>query len=342
MRKFNHLTKTQRLQLESYLKINLTKKEISKLLGVHISTIYREIKRGTYKHLTTNLTTENRYSSDMAEMKYRANLKEKGQELKIGKDINYAKYIESRIIKNKLSPLAVLGEIKHKQLKFNISICVNTLYKYIYNGVFEHLTMANLTMKSRKKRYKKLVQKRAPKGTSIEKRPQEINNRNTFGHWEMDCVCGSTKTTLLVLTERLTRKEIIRKMPNQKAASVIKEINKLEKEIGCKRFKQLFKSITTDNGSEFADYFNLEKSIYTKANRTKLYYCHAYCSSEKGTCERINREIRRLIPKGIDINIFSKQQIQKVENWINNYPRQIFNFSSSNEMYEEQIKKQAI
>lgn len=342
MRKFNHLTKTQRLQLESYLKINLTKKEISKLLGVHISTIYREIKRGTYKHLTTNLTTENRYSSDMAEMKYRANLKEKGQELKIGKDINYAKYIESRIIKNKLSPLAVLGEIKHKQLKFNISICVNTLYKYIYNGVFEHLTMANLTMKSRKKRYKKLVQKRAPKGTSIEKRPQEINNRNTFGHWEMDCVCGSTKTTLLVLTERLTRKEIIRKMPNQKAASVIKEINKLEKEIGCKRFKQLFKSITTDNGSEFADYFNLEKSIYTKANRTKLYYCHTYCSSEKGTCERINREIRRLIPKGIDINIFSEQQIQKVENWINNYPRQIFNFSSSNEMYEEQIKKQAI
>lgn len=342
MRKFNHLTKTQRLQLESYLKINLTKKEISKLLGVHISTIYREIKRGTYKHLTTNLTTENRYSSDMAEMKYRANLKEKGQELKIGKDINYAKYIESRIIKNKLSPLAVLGEIKHKQLKFNTSICVNTLYKYIYNGVFEHLTMANLTMKSRKKRNKKLVQKRAPKGTSIEKRPQEINDRNTFGHWEMDCVCGSTKTTLLVLTERLTRKEIIRKMPNQKAASVIKEINKLEKEIGCKRFKQLFKSITTDNGSEFADYINLEKSIYTKANRTKLYYCHAYCSSEKGTCERINREIRRLIPKGIDINIFSEQQIQKVENWINNYPRQIFNFSSSNEMYEEQIKKQAI
>ena len=342
MRKFNHLTKTQRLQLESYLKINLTKKEISKLLGVHISTIYREIKRGTYKHLTTNLTTENRYSSDMAEMKYRANLKEKGQELKISQDINYAKYIESRIIKNKLSPLAVLGEIKHKQLKFNTSICVNTLYKYIYNGVFEHLTMANLTMKSRKKRYKKLVQKRAPKGTSIEKRPQEINDRNTFGHWEMDCVCGSTKTTLLVLTERLTRKEIIRKMPNQKAASVIKEINKLEKEIGCKRFKQLFKSITTDNGSEFADYINLEKSIYTKANRTKLYYCHAYCSSEKGTCERINREIRRLIPKGIDINIFSEQQIQKVENWINNYPRQIFNFTSSNEMYEEQIKKQAI
>lgn len=342
MRKFNHLTKTQRLQLESYLKINLTKREISKLLGVHISTIYREIKRGAYKHLATNLTTEIRYSSDMAEMKYRANLKEKGQELKIGKDINYAKYIESRIIKNKLSPLAVLGEIKHKQLKFNTSICVNTLYKYIYNGVFEHLTMANLTMKSRKKRYKKLVQKRAPKGTSIEKRPQEINDRNTFGHWEMDCVCGSTKTTLLVLTERLTRKEIIRKMPNQKVASVIKEINKLEKEIGCKRFKRLFKSITTDNGSEFADYINLEKSIYTKANRTKLYYCHAYCSSEKGTCERINREIRRLIPKGIDINIFSEQQIQKVENWINNYPRQIFNFSSSNEMYEEQIKKQAI
>lgn len=69
MRNFNHLTKTQRLQLEAYLKIKMSKKEIANLLGVHISTIYREIKRGEYQHLKSDLTIEIRYSSDMAESK---------------------------------------------------------------------------------------------------------------------------------------------------------------------------------------------------------------------------------------------------------------------------------
>lgn len=335
MRNFNHLTKTQRLQLEAYLKIKMPKKEIANLLGVHISTIYREIKRGEYQHLKSDLTTEIRYSSDMAESKYRNYLKAKGQDLKIDKDFKLASYIEKRIIEDKLSPLAVLGEIKAKHLKFKTSICVNTLYSYIYKGIFERLEMKHLTFKERKKRYKHLEQKRAPRGTSIEKRPDEINKRNTFGHWEMDCVCGSTKTTLLVLTERLTRKEIIRIMPNQDTKSVLAELNKLEKQFGCKRFKEIFKSITTDNGTEFADYEGITTSIYTKTPRTKVYYCHAYCSWEKGTCERINREIRRLIPKGSNLSNYSFDDIQFVENWVNNYPRQVLNFFNSNDLFKQ-------
>ena len=335
---FNHLTKTKRLQLESYLKINLSKKEIAKLLGVHISTIYREIKRGIYEHTLTDLTTEIRYSADKAEEQYREYLKEKGQPLKIGKDFELVNYIEHKIIDDKLSPAAVLGEIKHKKLIFKTSISKNTLYKYINTGLFERLTMKHLTMKQRKKKYKKVTQKRPPKGTSIENRPQEINDRNTFGHWEMDCVCGSTLPTLLVLTERLTRKEIIRIMPNQKKESVIKEIDKLERKFGSKNFREIFKSITTDNGSEFNDYAALEKSSLTKQARTKLYYCHAYCSSEKGTCERINREIRRLIPKGTDLSKFTPKEIQYVENWVNNYPREIFDYASSNEIYALYVK----
>ena len=87
-----------------------------------------------------------------------------------------------------------------------------------------------------------------------------------------------------------------------------------------------------------SDYVALEKSSLTKQTRTKLYYCHAYCSSEKGTCERINREIRRLIPKGTDLSKFTPKEIQYVENWVNNYPREIFDYASSNEIYALYVK----
>ena len=153
----------------------------------------------------------------------------------------------------------------------------------------------------------------------------------------MDCVCGKTKSVLLVLSERLTRKEIIFKMENQKALSVVRCLNILERRFG-KQFKKIFKTITVDNGSEFADYIGMEKSSYGHGKRTSLYYCHPYCSSERGTNERLNREIRRLIPKGSDISKYTVQDIQKVEDWVNNYPREIFNYATSAELFEQHLQ----
>jgi len=334
MKVFKHLTKTKRLQLEAYLQMKMTKKQIAKELNVHISTIYREIKKGLYDHMNYDLTYELRYSCDLAEEKYQMNLKAKGKPLKIGNDFELCNYIEDRIINGKLSPLAVLGEIKVKGLKFKTSICVSTLYNYIESDVFENLTIKHLPMKEKnKKRKRKVTIKRMPRGTSIEERPKEINDRNTFGHWEMDCVCGSTISTLLVLTERLTRKEIIMKMPNQTMDSVHHCLNIIEHKFG-KNFKKIFKSITVDNGSEFSDCKSLEKSKFGKNNkRTKVYYCHPYSSYERGSNERINREIRRKIPKGSDLSIYTDDDIIEVENWVNEYPRQVLNFHTSNELF---------
>ena len=337
MKKYKHLTMTKRLQLESYLKIGMHKKEIAQLLGVSLATIYNEIKRGMCEQIDTNLIKYMKYCPDYAHMKYEENLKAKGQDLKIGNDYELAEYIENRIVKGKLSPLAVIGEIKAKGLKFNTTICKNTLYSYIEKGIFPTLSIKHLPMKDRKKKRRQLVVKRKPRGTSIEDRPKEIYERKTFGHWEMDCVCGSTLTTLLVLTERLTRKEIIFKMPNQTMESVHYCMNKLEHKFG-KQFKKIFKSITVDNGSEFSDSIALETSKFGRNNkRTKVYYCHPYCSCERGTNERINREIRRLIPKGSDLSKYTNEDIQEVENWVNEYPRQIFDFHTSNELYDKYI-----
>lgn len=337
MRNFKHLTKTSRLQLEAYLKINMPIKEIAEQLNVHISTIYREIKRGKCELLDYQFRTYEAYSPDIAEEQYQTNLKDKGPDIKLGKDYAFVTYVEKRIIEDKLSPCAVLGEIKFNKLFFDTCITKNTLYSYIEKGFFPNLTIKHLTMKSKeKKKRRNVVSKRPPRGTSIEQRPKEINDRNTFGHWEMDCVCGSTLSTLLVLTERLTRKEIIFQMPNQKAESVHHCLNILETKYG-KMFRKIFLSITVDNGSEFADSIALETSKNGKSKRTKLYYCHPYCSSERGTNERINREIRRLIPKGSDLGKYTKEDIQKVEDWVNDYPREVLGFNTSKNLFNQYI-----
>lgn len=343
-RGFKHLTLTKRLQIESYLKINLPVREIAKLIGVTDSTVYREIKRGQFVHKSKRLdyvdykfyfTTK--YSPDIAQRRYEDNLRNKGAEIKLGKDFRLATYIENRIVNDHLSPQAVLGEIKCNNLHFQTSISVNTLYSYIRKGIFLNLQMKHLMFGERKKRRNCVsVVKRPPRGPSIEMRPKEISYRNSFGHWEMDCVCGSSKSCLLVLTERLTRYEIIYRMQNQTSKSVLQCLNKLERSFG-KRFRKVFKSITVDNGSEFADYNGITKSIF-KGKRTSCYYCHPYSSYERGTNERINREIRRLLPKGTDIAKISDSQVACVCKWVNNYPRQVLNYKTSQTLFEQQLQ----
>ena len=90
------------------------------------------------------------------------------------------------------------------------------------------------------------------------------------------------------------------------------------------------KSITFDNGVEFMGYKGIEKSCLRKKERTNIYYAHPYCSGERGTNENNNRLIRRFIPKGVDIGEIKQSKIREIEDWINNYPRSIFGYKSSN------------
>ncbi len=342
MRGYKHITYTKRLQIETLLKNKIPKCKIAEFIGVDYSTLSRELKRGKYTRLNGD-TWEyvESYSADIAERKYQENLKAKGADLKIGNDYKLWHYIEDKIVNEHYTPLAVIGEIQAKGLKFDTTICVNTLYSYIDKGIFPTLSNKHLLIKGKKKKRKaRKTMKKAPRGFSIEQRPEEIGGRQSFGHWEMDCVCGSTKAVFLVLTERLTRKEIIMKMPNQKAASVVDCLNRLEGKYG-KLFPRIFKSITVDNGSEFSDFSGMEKSKYGEYNRTVIYYCHAYSAWERGTNERINREIRRLVPKGSNISKITSKDVKRIEAWVNNYPRQILGFRCSADLFEEYFRSSA-
>lgn len=337
-RRFKHLTWDDRLRIETMLKDGRKIKEIADEIGVHISTIYNEVNRGRYIHTNSDLTEEERYSPDIAHQAYKENLAAKGPELKIGTDHKLANHIEKKIIEENYSPGAVLGEIKEQGLEFETTICETTLYSYIDKGIFGTITNKNLPEKGKRKRKYNKVKKaaRPAKGESIEKRPEEIDNRETFGHWEMDCVEGKKKTkrTLLVLTERLTRQEIIIPMRDHTARSVVSALDRLERSYG-KMFYKIFQTITVDNGSEFADCAGMERSCRRKKSRTKMYYCHPYSSFERGSNENLNKMIRRWFPKGTDFRKITTQAIKAVETWINNYPREIHGFRSSGSLFAE-------
>lgn len=337
-RKNKYLTEKERYQIEALKKARVRNAEIAIQLDKSERTIRREINRGKVTLLNSDLTYRTEYCADVAQRKYEENAAGKGPALKIGNDHKLAKYIEDKIVNEGYSPDAVIGMIKEKKMPFKNIICTKTLYNYIDKGVFLNLRNTHLLVKKRgtKSSYRKIARPSLNnlKGRSIEDRPEKINLREEIGHWEMDCVVSGrgSKTVLLVLTERMSRKTIIKKMTGKTQAEVKNVLDGLERTYRNK-FKQIFKSITMDNGCEFLDHEGIEKSIITKKKRTITYYAHPYSSWERGSNENTNKIIRRFVPKGVNINDYSKKQIERVEKWINNYPRKILAYKTSEEVF---------
>nr|WP_320917156.1 IS30 family transposase [Enterocloster bolteae] len=342
---FKQMSSNDRIKMEALLNAGHSKAEVAKQLHFHRSTIYREYDKGKYMHRNSDYTEEERYSSDLGQKVHDYAQEGKGRALKIGNDRELAECIEDKIVNEKYSPEAALAEIAKGDREFKTTISVRTLYRYIDNGIFLKLTNKELPIKGKRKSHNKKVkvQKRASAGESIENRPKEVENREIFGHWEMDTVKGKrgvTKSCMLVLTERKTRDEIVIKMKDQGAASVVEALDRLERKWGDV-FGKVFRSITVDNGVEFSDYEGMERSVFGEGKRTFVFYCHPYSSWERGTNENNNRLIRRHIPKGVDFDDRTDEEIAYIEEWINNYPRGIFEYKTSAELFNEELQKLA-
>ncbi len=338
-KKFTHFKYEERLVLEFYLKgSNRFPKitntgELAAIFNKSRRSIQREINRGMIEHETSITKTKFEYNADFAQGKAEYEMTAKGAPLKLGNDNLLVEKIRELIINQKYSPYAVIQKFNNSSWPTKTRISEKTLYNYIENDVLPGLTIMDLPNKGRK--YNK--SKRKPHFSrvgcairSISNRPEYINNRSEVGHWEIDTVkscADSTVECALTLTERKTRAEIIRKMPNAEADSVVNEINKLEDSLGPELFRKLFKSITADGGSEFMDFSGIENSKNGR-KRTCLYFAHPYCASERGTNENHNRIFRRFYPKGTDFSKLNPKLFAEVQEWMNNYPRKILKGST--------------
>lgn len=319
-RKFQHLTKEKRAQIEILLRLGLPKTQIAKTLGIARSTLYLELARGTVEQLDSELRTYRKYFWDAGQRVYEANRQNSRPPLKLLKAYDFVAYAEKQMLEEKLAPDTICGAARRNGL-FEETVCAKTLYNYIDQCLLK-VRNIDLLLKVKRRQHAKnhSVNKRLY-GMSIEERPAAVNRREKFGHWEIDTVIGKkdSAAVLLTLDERTTKFRHIIKIPSRSAQAVELGFQQLRTAYGDS-FNSIFRSITSDNGSEFASLPKICPDI-------AIYYAHPYAAYERGLNEKQNSLIRRFFPKGRSLDNVSADAIQRVQNWINHFPRKSFNYA---------------
>lgn len=334
LRKNKHLNFEERMTIQIRLIDGHSPYRIAKELQRPINTVLNEIRRGTTTQIKQDKSVE-LYFADTGEavyQKHRQNSCRTFKRLECSAFINYA--VDK--IKNACwSPDACVGNaIETATFERSQIVCTKTLYNYIDLGL---LAVKNSDLPIKLRRSTKPARVRKHKkhlGNSIEDRPDSIDNREEFGHWEIDTVTGEKSNSdcvLLTIVERQTRNSIVNKIPAKTADAVMNELSNLRSLYG-EQFSQVFKTITGDNGSEFADLSTIEVDT-----ATKVYFTHPYSSFEKGTNERHNGLIRRFIPKGKRMSNYNADDIAFIEDWMNTLPRRILHYKTPEELFEAQL-----
>lgn len=349
--KYHHLNITQRKIMENKLKhygekdqygVKITYRYLANILNVNVSTISREIKRNKYRHLNQvkGITIEE-YDSTYAQACADKNIKISTHKsgTKLSSESNELINL-SRIIKHEFISVEYALKVYQNTLNKKFPVCQKTVYKYVHNGIMKINRKYFKYLKSSKPHKGTKNAKLIQKGDNISLRPTEIENRKVFGHWEGDTVYGqkiNSKECLVTLVERKTRILISLKVKDRTASSIVEALNEIEIKLGLKNFKNIFKSITFDNGLEFSNIKEMETSILDSNQlRVKTFFANPYHSWERGTNENTNGMIRTYYPKGTNFEEVSNLNFKNVINKINSCPRKILNGLSA----LEAIKKE--
>lgn len=293
----------QRSQIFALLQTKTPRKVIAEIVGVSQSTISRELKR--------NSTDKGHYLPDKAH--------EKALERRARSTSNRALdpilvwRIKEMIINDQWSPKQISGVLGREG--------VNVSYQTIYNIIY-----ADTTGELAKNTRHKLKHRKRPKSrhmpianrTSIHQRPKEADGKR-FGDWEMDLIVDPQSKAILTMTERSTNMLIMSKLPcGKQAEPLAKTVVRL-----LYPYKDTIKTITTDNGPEFAAH-----EYITRKLGVKVYFADPYSSWQKGAIENANKLIRQYIPKGASFDQFSDNKIMSIQKKINLRPREKLNFST--------------
>lgn len=336
-RKNKHLSPFERGQIAALHKAGHSNRDIGRRLGRVHQTIANELKRGTTTQLKTGRTPYTAYFAETGQAVYERNRINCGAKSKLLVALEFIDFACEKITDQGWSPDAVVGFAnKQTDWKDKPMVSTKTLYNYIDLDLLS-VRNIDLPMKIRRKTKTKRVRKnRRILGVSIAERPPEIEDRKEFGHWEIDTVEGkkSDDNALLTLVERKTRNYYAILLDDQDHDSVDYAINQLQKEFG-KLFPQVFKTITSDNGSEFS---NLALGLQ---GVTDVYFARPYAPYERGSNERHNGLLRRYIPKGKAISDYSTEAIQRIYQTLNNLPRKILDYQQPAVLFEQELAKLA-
>ncbi|MDY3903565.1 IS30 family transposase [Peptoniphilus sp.] len=331
-RKNKHLSDFERGQIELLHNKGYSAYRIAKELGRASNTIRNELNRGTVSQIKNEKMVQV-YYPDTGKTVYDINRKNSKKSYKALECSAFLEFVYDKFINEKWSLDACCGYATRHNLFPNKTLCTKTLYNYVELGLLK-IKSIDLPLKVRRKTSNKRVKRnRMQLGKSIEERPKEIESKTTFGNWEIDTVVpkkNKEEPSLITITERKTRMEIILKIESKKSklvnASLENLLGKLEDSTS------IFRSITSDNGLEFASLTELERKYVGD-----VYYCHPNNPQERGSNEKHNSLIRRFLPKGKSLLDYCEDHYIKIMNWMNNLPRKILNYRTPLEVFVEEL-----
>lgn len=253
-KKGKHLSFEERVIIQLRIKDSYSIRAIAREIGCSPTTVSNEIKRGTilmYKNHSPH------YRAKAGQAAYEANRRNSCRTYDFITKSKFINYVSYHFFNDDWSLDACYGRaITEGKFTREEMVCVKTLYNYVDAGLIEIKNQHLPEKLSRKPKQIYAKYNKRKLGRSIEERPSYINNREEFGHWECDLVLGAkTKDdkVLLTMVERMTREFLIIPLANKNADTVLNAFFELKTHYE-EHFNEVFKTITTDNGSEFAEY----------------------------------------------------------------------------------------
>lgn len=326
---FRQLSISDRIRIEVYLSQCKTQYEIAKILKVHRSTVSREIKNrgGILRGYVADYAQK-----DYEREKAKGGVKRKIEYLKVGG------YIIDRL-KSGWSPEVISGrlkkEIREGKRPPDDYVCHESIYQFIYDSKYARKEQLRMYLRNGKRRRTKMKGRKTsreiiPNRIWIDNRPEEVDTRQQFGHWEGDAIIYKHKYAIQSIVERKTRFMILTKLKRKTVEQTTNAfINGLK--------DHQVRSLTLDNGTENRDHQKITKEL-----GVGVYFCHPYHSWEKGTNEHGNGLVRRYLPRKTELEYVTQEDIDDISWELNNRPRKILGFSTAFEMLELEYSKQQL
>lgn len=312
---YQHLSPEERVEIAVLKDKGYSLRSIAKAMKRSHSSLSRELKRNE---------VSGTYEATKAQHKaYVSRKYSKYQGMKVADHSELEKYIQEKLKKH-WTPEQIAGRLRDEASLPYVSR--TGIYKYLYSSYgqkyCEYLPSKRYRPKRRKE--KKAEREMIPNRVGIEERPEEVNGKEVFGHYEADTVVSKRNTgkaALCVLEERLTRKICIKRIPSMRPEKNNKALKQMSKNLPIK-------TLTLDNGIENKHHEKLSKKL-----KISIFFCNPYSSWEKGAVENTNGRIRRFFPKGTDFSKVHPASIAKVQRILNNTPRKCLNYKTPNEMF---------
>jgi len=320
MARYRRINSTDRENILIYHSTGATQEYIANKIGVSQSAISRELRKGldrsSYNPMLAQRRTSERAASRIPDLK-----------------IDLSTWV---VIANHLaihwSPYQI-ADFLHTFGKNDTVVPVSekTIYNYLHfhmKGELQKLALQELRQKGKpRKKAGTETRGKLVNMTLIDGRPEEINNRTVFGHWEGDLIIGKDhKSALSVIVERQTRYVLIDRLTSYTAPDVRRSIEKRLKKLQ----PELVKSLTYDQGKEMAEHEILAKRI-----KMKVYFCHPHSPWEKGTCENTNFLIRDMLEGETDFRNLSQAQVTRVARLLNERPRKTLGMVTPKDKFKQ-------